>query len=143
MLPSGTDHTFGRPLPFADNGGGILFRRCLGLASCRARFSQQLAEISSVMDGLNLQSRVDALAATLSPSRSEPSRESPSTQQWTTALQGTRTQAGQRTLTTAARRLRAAHCKVGTVSRVGRSRLRVKSTFPRHKTVCAMAPRCA
>jgi hypothetical protein len=74
MLPWGTDQTWGEPLEFDEEAGGLLFNRCLADAGCRALYEAQLAEVSAVVAGLGLDQMAACTAELLAPWQAEENR---------------------------------------------------------------------
>lgn len=66
MLPWGTDQTF-QDFRDVHSGNGLLFRRCLALPGCRARFDQALAAVLAKVDTLDLDAFAVQLEAHVAP----------------------------------------------------------------------------
>ncbi|MEZ4239012.1 MAG: CotH kinase family protein [Myxococcota bacterium] len=65
-LPHGTEATFTDPQPY-DHGDGAVFRLCLDLPGCRARYLAALAAACDDADALDLVATFDARVAWLAP----------------------------------------------------------------------------
>ena len=66
MLPWGTDQTWSSRLPFGEPGG-LLLDECLADDSCFAMYRDAVRDVSSMIVGLDLDSRAQSIAAVLAP----------------------------------------------------------------------------
>jgi len=65
MIPWGTDQTFVDPYYDPYEGYGAVYTFCLQEAGCRARYTQALLDVADIMDGLDLETVLDARLALL------------------------------------------------------------------------------
>jgi hypothetical protein len=66
MLPWGTDQTFADHRGFLD-GGGVLFARCRDVPECRPAYLQAVADVTALVQSLDLDPWIVELAAFLTP----------------------------------------------------------------------------
>ena len=69
MIPSGADQTWSSPVPagFGEVGAGTLFRRCIGVESCRASYVAALASVADREADLALAEHAREVASAIRP----------------------------------------------------------------------------
>ncbi len=92
MLASGLDQTFGRRVAFGGDGDGdgLLIVRCLGDGSCLEAFRSSLGAVSAAAHEIDLEARLDAVAAVVAPWRPLPDLEHADDPAWEAAVADTR-----------------------------------------------------
>jgi CotH kinase protein len=90
MLASGLDQTFGRRVAFGGDGDGLLITRCLGDTACLEAFRSNLGEVSAAADEIDLETRLDAIAAIVAGWRPLPDLERADDPAWEAAVAETR-----------------------------------------------------